>query len=109
MVSHSAKGELRNREKRSPRGKNRKCMLDEMKLAEKLIARIIFLEASPTVSKPNAINIGADVETMHKNDQASILAGDSTPGIKTLELILPTPRYSLEDTWGLWARFSHRQ
>jgi bacterioferritin len=44
---------------------------DEMKHAEKLIARIIFLEGNPTVSKLNAINIGADVETMHKNDQSS--------------------------------------
>jgi bacterioferritin len=48
-----------------------KHALDEMKHAEKLIARIIFLEGNPTVSKLNAINIGADVETMHKNDQAS--------------------------------------
>jgi bacterioferritin len=48
-----------------------KRALDEMKHAEKLIARIIFLEGNPTVSKLNAINIGADVETMHKNDQAS--------------------------------------
>jgi bacterioferritin len=47
-----------------------KRAIDEMKHAEKLIARIIFLEGKPTVSKLNAINIGADVETMHKNDQA---------------------------------------
>jgi len=48
-----------------------KRAIDEMKHAEKLIGRIIFLEGRPTVSKLNAINIGADVETMHKNDQAS--------------------------------------
>jgi bacterioferritin len=34
----------------------------EMHHAEKLIARIIFLEGVPTVSKLNAIHIGADVE-----------------------------------------------
>lgn len=48
-----------------------KRAIDEMKHAEKLIARIIFLEGSPTVNKLNAINIGQDVETMHKNDQSS--------------------------------------
>jgi bacterioferritin len=41
----------------------------EMKHAEKLIGRIIFLEGSPTVSKLNRIEIGADVETQHKNDR----------------------------------------
>lgn len=41
----------------------------EMKHAEKLIGRIIFLEGTPTVSKLNKIEIGADVETQHKNDQ----------------------------------------
>ncbi len=43
----------------------------EMKHAEKLIARIIFLEGSPTVSKLNKIDIGGDVETQHKHDQAA--------------------------------------
>jgi bacterioferritin len=45
-----------------------KRAIDEMKHAEKLIGRILFLEGSPTVNKLNAINIGADVETQHKND-----------------------------------------
>ncbi len=45
-----------------------KRAIDEMKHAEKLIARILFLEGSPTVSKLNKITIGADVEKMHKND-----------------------------------------
>jgi bacterioferritin len=40
----------------------------EMKHAEKLIARILFLEGTPVVSKLNKITIGADVEKMHKND-----------------------------------------
>jgi bacterioferritin len=45
-----------------------KRAITEMKHAEKLIARILFLEGTPTVSKLNKINIGADVEKMHKND-----------------------------------------
>ncbi len=45
-----------------------KRAIDEMKHAEKLISRILFLEGSPTVSKLNKISIGADVEKMHKND-----------------------------------------
>jgi len=45
-----------------------KRAIDEMKHAEKLIARILFLEGTPIVSKLNKINIGADVETQHKND-----------------------------------------
>jgi len=46
----------------------RKRAIDEMKHAEKLIARILFLEGKPTVSKLNKINIGPDVERMHKSD-----------------------------------------
>ncbi len=41
---------------------------DEMKHAEKLIARILFLEGMPNVSRLNAIHIGDDVEAQHKND-----------------------------------------
>ena len=48
-----------------------KRAIDEMKHAEKLIARILFLEGSPIVSKLNKINIGADVEAQHKNDWKS--------------------------------------
>jgi bacterioferritin len=43
----------------------------EMKHAEKLIARMIFLEGQPTVSQLNAISIGADVEAQLKNDCAA--------------------------------------
>jgi bacterioferritin len=50
-----------------------KRAIDEMKHAEKLIGRIIFLEGSPTVNKLNEINIGGDVETQHKNDRVSEL------------------------------------
>ncbi|HUN55033.1 MAG TPA: bacterioferritin [Smithella sp.] len=43
----------------------------EMKHAEKLIARILFLEGMPIVSKLNKISIGADVEKQFKNDWAA--------------------------------------
>ncbi|WP_243374688.1 bacterioferritin [Geotalea sp. SG265] len=42
----------------------------EMKHAEKLIARILFLEGRPIVSNLNKINIGAEVELMLRNDHA---------------------------------------
>ena len=45
-----------------------KRAIEEMKHAEKLIARILFLEGRPVVSKLNQINIGPDVEKMHKSD-----------------------------------------
>jgi bacterioferritin len=48
-----------------------KQAIDEMKHAEKLIGRIIFLEGSPTVSRLNAINIGADVPAFFKNNRQS--------------------------------------
>jgi len=48
-----------------------KRAIAEMKHAEKLIGRIIFLEGAPTVSRLNEINIGADVQSMHKNDHFS--------------------------------------
>lgn len=45
-----------------------KRAIDEMKHAEKLISRILFLEGTPVVSKLNKISIGPDVEKQHKND-----------------------------------------
>jgi bacterioferritin len=42
--------------------------ITEMKHAEKLIARILFLEGKPIVSNLNPIHIGADVAAQHKND-----------------------------------------
>lgn len=45
-----------------------KRAIDEMKHAERLIARIIFLEGTPIVSKLKKISIGAQVEAQHKND-----------------------------------------
>jgi bacterioferritin len=45
-----------------------KRAVEEMKHAEKLIQRILFLEGVPVVSKLNQIQIGKDVETQLKND-----------------------------------------
>jgi len=45
-----------------------KRAIDEMKHAEKLIARILFLDGRPIVSNLNKVYIGAEVEKMHKND-----------------------------------------
>ncbi|OGN91268.1 MAG: bacterioferritin [Chloroflexi bacterium RBG_13_48_10] len=45
--------------------------ITEMKHAEKLIARILFLEGSPTVSVLKKINIGKDIEAQLKNDLAA--------------------------------------
>ena len=42
--------------------------IDEMKHAEKLIARILFFEGRPIVSNLNPMHIGADVPAQHKND-----------------------------------------
>ena len=47
-----------------------KRAIDEMKHAEKLIARILFLDGQPVVSNLKKITIGADVEKQHKNDHA---------------------------------------
>jgi bacterioferritin len=47
-----------------------KRAITEMKHAEKLIARILFLEGRPTVSKLNKFTIGADIPAQHKNDLA---------------------------------------
>jgi bacterioferritin len=46
-----------------------KRAIDEMKHAEKLIGRILFLEGTPIVSSLNKINIGADVSKQLENDR----------------------------------------
>jgi bacterioferritin len=46
----------------------KKRAIEEMKHAEKLIARILFLDGMPIVSQLGAIKIGSDVEDMHKKD-----------------------------------------
>lgn len=48
-----------------------KRAIDEMKHAEKLIARILFLDGRPIVSELQKIHIGAEVEKMHVNDRSS--------------------------------------
>ena len=45
-----------------------KRAIDEMKHAEKLIGRILFLEGKPIVSNLNKIVIGAEIPTQHEND-----------------------------------------
>ncbi len=45
-----------------------KRAIDEMKHAEKLIARILFLEGTPDVSTYGKIAIGADVQMQMTND-----------------------------------------
>ena len=46
---------------------------DEMKHAEKLIIRILFLDGIPIVSNLNQIFIGAEVPRMHENDHGAEL------------------------------------
>jgi len=48
-----------------------KRAIAEMKHAESLIARILFLEGRPTVTKLNEMHIGADVMKQFDNDMAS--------------------------------------
>jgi len=45
--------------------------ITEMKHAEKLIGRILFLEGEPTVSHLKEIHIGSDIEKQHQNDRAA--------------------------------------
>ena len=45
-----------------------KQAVDEMKHAEWLIGRILFLEGTPAMSKLNQIRIGADIPSMLSND-----------------------------------------
>jgi len=45
--------------------------IQEMKHAEKLIARILFLEGLPIVSELKKMNIGASVDAQLKNDHAA--------------------------------------
>ena len=48
----------------------KKQSIDEMKHAEKLIARILFLEGIPIVSKLKAMHIGAEIPNQLNNDHA---------------------------------------
>ncbi|HEY7745222.1 MAG TPA: bacterioferritin [Desulfuromonadales bacterium] len=49
----------------------KKRSIMEMRHAEKLIERILFLEGKPVVSKLSKIAIGDNVEKIHKNDWAA--------------------------------------
>jgi bacterioferritin len=42
--------------------------ITEMKHAERLIGRILFLDGTPVVSHLKEIHIGAQIETQHRND-----------------------------------------
>lgn len=46
----------------------KKRSISEMKHAETLIERIIFLEGKPVVSKLNEIRIGSEIPEMYRND-----------------------------------------
>ena len=48
-----------------------KRAIDEMKHAEKLIDRILFLEGVPVVSNLNPMHIGAAVPAQHQNDHTA--------------------------------------
>ncbi len=48
-----------------------KRAIQEMKHAEKLIARILFLEGTPTVSRLKAVSIGSDVPKQLESDLAA--------------------------------------
>ncbi len=47
----------------------RKRAIVEMKHAEKLIERILFLDGRPVVNKLNEMRIGAEVAQMHQHDK----------------------------------------
>jgi bacterioferritin len=51
-------------------GKVRKSAIDEMKHAEELIERILFLEGIPNVQKMNKVHIGETVPEQFKADYA---------------------------------------
>jgi bacterioferritin len=55
-----------------------KRAIDEMKHAEKLVARILFLEGTPVVNKLNAMKIGADatkqLDSDHHAEEGAIKA-----------------------------------
>ena len=75
-----------------------KRAIDEMKHAEKLIGRILFLEGTPVVSKLLDMHIGADVPAMLENDRkaeegamkaynAAIVVGGEVEDFATRELL----------------------
>lgn len=55
---------------------NRKRSIEEMRHAEHIIERILFLDGKPNVSKLNEIRIGQDVRTQLTNDLNLELSAD---------------------------------
>jgi len=49
--------------------------IGEMKHADKLIKRVLFLDGTPEIARYNPIRVGKDTQTMFKNDLASEMAG----------------------------------
>jgi bacterioferritin len=49
-------------------GRDETRAIEEMKHAERLIGRILFLEGMPVVNELAPIHVGEDIETQHKND-----------------------------------------
>jgi len=66
--------------------KIRKRSIDEMKHAERLIARILYLEGKPIVSNLKKITIGSEIPAQHKNDWTQ-RRGPSR--VTTMEFALP--------------------
>jgi bacterioferritin len=52
-------------------GGSEKRAIEEMKHAEKLIGRILFLEGTPIVSNLNSIHIGSSIPEQVKNDHVA--------------------------------------
>jgi bacterioferritin len=65
----------------------RKRAVDEMKHAERLIARILFLEGRPIVDMLGMLKIGADVADIHDKDWAaeSKAISDYNAGVKAAQ------------------------
>jgi bacterioferritin len=81
-------------------GKVEERAIMEMKHAEKLIARILFLEGTPVVSELNKMHIGADVKTQLENDLQAEYGADKgyNDGIKlAVEVGDNTTRELMED------------
>jgi bacterioferritin len=85
-----------------------KQAIDEMKHAEMLIGRILFLEGTPTMSKLNAMKIGATVQDMIAFDEeaergaikaynetiaAAVEAGDNGTRELTAKILLDEERH----------------